>query len=58
VLSLALSRGLSALLFGVAATDVATYASIAALLLVVALLSAFGPARRATRIDPISSLRE
>ena len=58
VLSLALSRGLSALLFGVAATDVTTYASIALLLLLVALLSAFGPARRATRIDPISSLRE
>jgi predicted permease len=58
VASLALSRLLRGLLFGVPATDVVTYAGVSALLLVVALLASYGPARRATRIDPITALRE
>ncbi len=53
----ALSRVLSRFLYGVAATDPFTYIAVAALLLVVALLASYIPARRATRIDPMSALR-
>ena len=56
--TLALSGALSRLLYGVSATDPATYAAIASLLAVVAALAAYGPARRATRIDPLAALRE
>jgi putative ABC transport system permease protein len=52
-----LSRVLSRFLYGVAATDPFTYVAVAALLLVVALLASYIPARRATRIDPMSALR-
>jgi putative ABC transport system permease protein len=58
VATLALSGALSKLLFGISATDPATYSTIAALLLVVAAVAAYGPARRATRVDPIVALRE
>ncbi|HWF90525.1 MAG TPA: FtsX-like permease family protein, partial [Pyrinomonadaceae bacterium] len=53
----ALTRLLSGLLFGVAAVDVATFASISLLLLIVSLLACYLPARRAMRIDPLSALR-
>jgi predicted permease len=56
--SLMLSGGLSGFLFEIEPTDPATYASIAALLVVVAALAAFGPARRATRVDPLVALRD
>jgi putative ABC transport system permease protein len=56
--SLALSRVLRGLLFGVPSTDVVTYAGVSTLLLVVALIASYGPARRATRIDPVVALRE
>jgi putative ABC transport system permease protein len=49
---------LSGLLYGVSATDPRTYAAVAMLLLTVATLAAYGPARRATRIDPLAALRE
>jgi len=54
---LAMSRLLQSLVFGVSATDTATYVSVAAFLLVVALLASVLPARRASRVDPVVALR-
>jgi putative ABC transport system permease protein len=56
--ALALTRLVSKLLFGIAASDPATFVTVAALLLVVASAACYVPARRAMRIDPILALRE
>ena len=53
-----LTRLIASMLFGVAATDVATYAAVWLLLTVVTLLATYLPARRAARVDPIRALRE
>ncbi len=55
--ALGLTRLLGALLFGTSATDPLTFVAVAAVLLIVAMAAAFVPARRATRIPPVVTLR-
>jgi predicted permease len=65
IIGLVLGLGLSALatrllgrlLYGVGASDALSFAAVAVLLVVTVALAAYLPARRATRIDPISTLR-
>jgi ABC-type antimicrobial peptide transport system permease subunit len=57
VFALGLSRVMATLLFGIGARDVATFAVVPILLIVVALVACYLPARRATRVDPQVALR-
>ena len=57
LISLALSRVLSTLLFGVSPYDPVTYAGVSLGLMAVAIIACYVPARRATRVDPVIALR-
>jgi putative ABC transport system permease protein len=56
-ISLALTRVMHALLFGVSPTDPATYAAVSAGLAGAALIATWFPASRASRVDPVTALR-
>ena len=58
VAAFALTRVMRGLLFGVSATDPATFAAVAGVLAMAALLASYLPARRAARLDPAAVLRE
>ncbi len=55
--ALALTRVMKGLLFGVTATDPATFIAVAGIFVVVAIAASYLPARRATRLDPMAALR-
>jgi ABC-type antimicrobial peptide transport system permease subunit len=57
IASIALARSLAALLFGVTYGDPITFLGAAAVLVLVAVLAGYLPARRASRIDPMIALR-
>jgi predicted lysophospholipase L1 biosynthesis ABC-type transport system permease subunit len=56
--AIALMQFIRTLLFGVSPFDVPTFAAVAALLAVIAFVSAWAPARAAARVDPVIALRE
>ena len=57
VAAYALTRSMASMLFGVTATDPMTFGLLAVLMLLVAALASYLPARRAMRVDPVTALR-
>jgi predicted permease len=57
LVSLGLTRYIESLLFGVKPLDVPTFAGVSAVMVAVALLASYLPARRASRVDPVEALR-
>ena len=55
--ALILTRFMSALLFGIKPTDSVTFLAVPLILIVVALIASYIPARRAARVDPMVTLR-
>jgi predicted permease len=56
--AIALTRLMAAMLFGVSATDAATFVTGSAVLIATAILAVYVPARRATRVEPVVALRD
>jgi len=56
--ALALGRVVASLIYGVRPTDPLTFATVAALLVAVGILATIVPAYRATRVEPIRTLRD
>ena len=57
VLAIALTRTMKSLLYGVSTTDPLTFTAVAILLIGVAVIAGFVPARRAAHVDPVTALR-
>ena len=57
VISLLASRSLGSLLFGVTSTDAMSYAVMSVILMTIAMIASYVPARRATKVDPMVALR-
>jgi predicted permease len=57
LVSVALSRSMNAFLYGVKATDPLTFAGVGSLLIAIALVAGYVPARRAATVDPLVALR-
>jgi putative ABC transport system permease protein len=55
--SVAVSQVIKSFLFGLSTTDPATYLGVSSLLVLVALVACYIPARRATKVDPMVALR-
>jgi putative ABC transport system permease protein len=53
-----LTRVMASLLFGVSATDAITFSTVTLILIAIAVLASYIPARRATRVDPVVALRD
>jgi ABC-type antimicrobial peptide transport system permease subunit len=53
-----LTRYLKSMLYGVTALDAATFSAMPVVLIAIAAAAAFIPARRASRVDPMTALRE
>jgi len=56
--ALLLTRVMASLLFGVSATDITTFSMVPLILIATAALATYIPARRATRVDPVTALRD
>jgi putative ABC transport system permease protein len=56
-ISLAVTRFIASSLFGVTPTDASTYVAVVVLMLAVGLFACYLPARRASRVDPITAIR-
>ncbi len=56
--AIGLTRYMASLLYGVGATDPATFVGVAGLLAITSLAASFIPARRAARVDPTVTLRQ
>jgi putative ABC transport system permease protein len=55
--AIGLSKALSSVLYGISATDPVTFISVAVIMIAVALIACFFPARKATKVDPLTAMR-